>query len=134
MINGFGLNQYRRAEVETASPEEAIVLLYDGARRFIDQALKALEEGDYATVSRYTGKAQAIFTELTCALNLEAGPIAGNLAQLYDYWNWRLGQGMMHKDPEAFREISAVVGDLREAWAEAVRQVRAQRGALAQHG
>lgn len=133
-MNGYGLNQYRSAETETVGPEEAIVLLYDGARRFVDQALKALETGNYEAVSRFTGKAQTIFTELSCALNLEAGEIATNLSQLYEYWNWRLGQGLMHRDPEPFREVSKVVGEMREAWADAARQVRAQRTALAQHG
>lgn len=128
-MNGF--NQYKAYQAETASPEEVVVLLYDGARRFTDQALVALEEGNFAEVSLNVGKAQRIFTELSNSLNFSAGDIAGNLWKLYDYWSWRLSQGLLKKDAEAFREVSAVLVDMHGAWAEAARQVRAQRGARA---
>ncbi|MFZ5814022.1 MAG: flagellar export chaperone FliS [Bacillota bacterium] len=124
-----GINQYRSYQVETVSPEDQIVLLYEGARRFIDRAVLAMEAREYRDVSTNIGKAQQIFAELSGALNFEAGEIAENLYRLYDYWSWRLSQGLIKKDPAAFKEVSAAVGDMTEAWAEAARQVRAQRGA-----
>lgn len=124
-----GLNQYRSYQVETVSPEDQIVLLYEGAQRFIDRAVVALEAGQYSEVSTNVGKAQRIFAELSGALNFEAGEIAENLYRLYDYWSWRLSQGLIKKDVAALKEVSAVVGDMTGAWAEAARQVRAQRGA-----
>lgn len=122
-----GLNQYRSYQVETVSPEDQIVLLYEGARRFIDRAVAALETQDYGEVSTNVGKAQQILAELSGALNFEAGEIAENLYRLYDYWSWRLSQGLIKKDAGALREVSAAVADMTEAWAEAARQVRAQR-------
>lgn len=124
-----GLNQYRTYQVETTTPEDRIALLYDGARRFIDQAVLALEAHEYMQVSENVGKAQRIFTELSAGLNYEAGEVAENLARLYDYWNWRLTQGLLHKDTEAFKEVSTTVADLGEAWSQAAKTVRAQRGA-----
>jgi len=123
------LNQYRTYQVDTANREDFVALLYDGARRFTDQALAALQSGRPGEVNLYTGKAQRIFAELTASLNYDAGEISANLAKLYDYWSWRLGQGLIHKDSEAFREVSATLLDLHGAWVEAARQVRAARGA-----
>lgn len=128
-----GLSQYRNYQLDTAGLEDSIPLLYDGARRFVDQAQVALEAGDYFQVSQNTGKAQRILSELAASLNMDAGGIAANLYQLYDYWVWRLGQGLIQKNPDAFREVSAALGDMRDAWADAARQVRAQRS-LRAHG
>lgn len=124
-----GLERYKAYQVETMPPEQQVVALYEGARRFIDRAALALEQGDLPEVSVNVGKAQQIFAELSASLNFEAGEIARNLERLYEYWSWRLSQGLMKKDVQAFREVSATVGDLAEAWSEAARQVRAQRGA-----
>lgn len=126
-----GLNQYRSYQVETIAPEDQVAMLYEGAQRFIDKAALAMESGNFLDVSENVGKAQRIFTELSSSLNLDAGEIAKNLSQLYDYWSWRLSQGLIKKDVEAFREVSATVGDMAGAWAEAARKLRAQRGARA---
>ncbi len=126
-----GLNQYKTYQVQTTAPEDQVALLYEGAQRFIDKAALALQAGKYDEVSAYVGRAQQIFTELRTALNPEAGEIARNLDRLYDYWTWRLSQGLIKKDIEAFREVSGTVGDMAATWKEAARQVRAQRGARA---
>lgn len=122
-----GLDQYRAYRVETVSPADQIVLLYEGAQRFIDKAAIALEQERYLEVSENVGKAQTIFAELTAALNPAAGEITQNLARLYDYWTWRLSQGLVRKDVTALREVSAMVADLAGAWAEAARQIRVRR-------
>lgn len=126
-----GLNQYRAYQVQTIPPEDQVALLYEGAQRFIDKAARALQQGQYAEVSENVGRAQQIFAELRAALNPEAGEIALNLDRLYEYWTWRLSQGLVRKDIEAFREVSATVGDMAGTWREAARQVRAQRGVRA---
>ncbi|HYF93933.1 MAG TPA: flagellar export chaperone FliS [Symbiobacteriaceae bacterium] len=125
------IDQYRTYQIETSGPENQVALLYDGARRFIDQAASALEARRYDEVSTNIGKAQRIFGELAACLNFEAGEVAQNLLSLYDYWIWRLSQGLIHKDAAAFREVSLTLVDLQAAWAEAARQVRAQRGVRA---
>lgn len=125
------LGQYQAYQTETATPEDRVALLYDGARRFTDRALTALEAKNFADVGLYTGKAQRILIELSGALDYSAGEIAHNLEALYEYWNWRLGQGLLKQDPTAFREVSATLMEMHGAWAEAAKQVRAQRGVAA---
>jgi flagellar secretion chaperone FliS len=127
----YGLQQYRGYQAETAGPEEQVALLYDGARRFTDKALAALEKADFEQVSHYTVKAQRILEELSAALNFEAGEVSGNLFKLYDWWLRRLSHALIHKDASAFQEVSAALSDMQEAWAQAARQVRAERGGLA---
>lgn len=124
-------NPYRSYQVETASAEDQVAMLYDGARRFIDLATIALEARRYDEVSNNIGKAQRIFGELSACLNFEAGEIANNLLQLYDYWTWRLSQGLILKDPGMFQEVSATLVEMQGAWAEAAKQVRVQRGVRA---
>jgi flagellar protein FliS len=125
------LQQYRSYQTETVGPEEQIALLYGGAVRFIEQALVRLEAGDPEGVSRSIGKAQEILSELSACLDLSVGEVAQNLFQLYDYWTRRLSQGLIHQDAAAFREVSAALSDMQEAWAQAARSVRAQRAVAA---
>lgn len=129
MYVNSGLNQYRSIQAETVAPEDRVALLYDGARRFVDQAAQALHEQDYEQVSHFVGKAQRILEELSGALNFDAGQMAENLFALYEYWAWRLSQGVIKKDDAAFAEVSAALMDMHGAWLEVAKQVRAQRGA-----
>ncbi|HEY3367238.1 MAG TPA: flagellar export chaperone FliS [Symbiobacteriaceae bacterium] len=126
MVNA--LNQYRSYQTETSSPEDQVALLYDGARRFTDKATAALEAGVLDQASYNVGRAQAILTQLSAALNFDTGEIAQNLWKLYDYWEWRLSEGLIKREPAALREVSATLMDMQSAWAEAARQVRIQRG------
>lgn len=129
MYGQNGLNQYRSIQADTVPPEDRVALLYDGARRFVDQAAQALEGEQHGEVSTCAGKAQRILEELSGALNFEAGEMAENLFLLYEYWTWRLGQGVVKRDLEAFKEVSTALMDMHGAWVEAAKQIRAQRGA-----
>lgn len=122
-----GLNQYKSYQVSTVAAEDQIALLYDGARRFADLAQVALTQKDYAGVSLNTGKAQRILSELQACLNFEGGEVAHNLDKLYEYWIWRLSQGLINKDAEAFAEVSRWLDEYSRVWTEAARQIRAQK-------
>ena len=126
------LEAYQGYQVQTASPGEKVALLFEGARRFADLALKELEAGRLDQVSLYTAKAQRILEELALSLDPETGEIAQNLDRLYEYWRWRLGQGLIRKDGNAFREVSQALGDMAETWREAARIVKAQQ--VSAHG
>ena len=65
--------QYRQNSVETASPTRLVVMLYDGAIRFLSQALAAMQAGQHAQQSVLIGKAQAIIAHLHDTLDAEAG-------------------------------------------------------------
>lgn len=118
--------QYRQNSVETATPTRMIVMLYDGAIRFLGQALPAMRAHRYDQQSLHIGKAQAIIAHLRDTLNFEAGgAIAGHLSGLYTSLFDALTDANIHDRPERIEEVIEALRELREAWAEVDRQCQA---------
>ena len=117
--------KYLKTQVETASPEQLVTMLYDGAVRFGDQALAALEAGDPETFCKKLGRVQAIVLELSASLNrAEGGAVAGNLAALYAYVHTRLVEADIERAPEPIHESIGIIRELREGWTEAVGNLK----------
>ncbi|MFY9446633.1 MAG: flagellar export chaperone FliS [Dethiobacteria bacterium] len=114
--------RYRANAVETADPGRLILLLYDGALRFINQAEQALERQDLEQAHYKLLRAQDIIAELMGSLDLEQGELAGNLFRLYDYMHYRLIQANIKKSAAPLQEVSAMLKSLRESWQEVCRQ------------
>lgn len=120
-----GYDQYRHTAIQTAPPEQLIVMLYDGAIRSMEQAKLAIQSGK--DPSEAIAKAQDIFAELAASLNLSVGEIAGNLAQLYNFWISRLFQAQIHREVAMVDDVNAMARELREAWVTiALQQRRAE--------
>lgn len=116
--------QYRQIEVETASPGRLVLMLYDAAIKNCRQAAVAWESGNSSneTVARdKLYRAQDILTELIGSLNFEAGDLARQLFQLYEYMNYRLIQSVVRRDASAAREVAKLLEELREAWEQALK-------------
>lgn len=122
MSNAY--EQYRQTAIQTAPPEQLVVMLYDGAIRFLEQAKATIQEG--GDPERPIGRAQDIIIELASSLNRAAGgEIAENLARLYDFWlNW-LVQAQVRRDATKVEEVLVMVRELREAWGTIAQQKRA---------
>lgn len=113
---------YRKTQIDTATPETLILMLYDGALRFMTQADEAFAEKNMERISNLLVKVQAIFTELLTALNKEqGGEIATNLERLYLFFLEKLSEANVKKDPEPMRQIRPLVEELRNTWAEAIK-------------
>lgn len=97
MLANNPYERYKQTRVETAGPLQLIIMLYDGAIRFTRQAAHAIEERDYEKANEYLKRAQDIIDELNFSLNLEAGDIAKNLQQLYEFINHQLVQANVKK-------------------------------------
>ena len=120
--------QYRRDSVETASPTRMIVMLYDGAIRFLSQALPAMHARRYDQQSLLIGKAQAIISHLRDTLDFEAGgAVARHLSGLYGDLFDALTDANIHDKPERVEQAIEALRELREAWAEVDRQCQAGR-------
>jgi len=112
-----GLNAYRQTQVQSRTPLELVVMLYDGALKAMTTACDAIERGDIAARRDALSRALAIVSELQSTLNLEAGgPIAASLDELYGYANRRLLDAAMNNDPKPILEIRRIMETLREAW------------------
>ena len=113
---------YRQTQAQTAAPGELVVMLYQGAIRFVGAGIDAIEIKDVPTAHNSLVKAQAIVSELAETLDLErGGDIARNLAGIYDYLNRRLVEANLAKSAQPAREVLALLRELLPAWQAAAR-------------
>jgi flagellar secretion chaperone FliS len=110
---------YRRVESESRSPLELVVMLYDGALRFLGEAADADARGDIRARSRALSRALAIVAELQNTLDLEqGGAIADQLDDLYTYITSRLLDVTLKKDVTAIDEARQLLAPIRDAWSQ----------------
>src|SRR4051812_35050134 len=107
---------YRDSAILTAPPERLVVMLYDGARRFLLQATHAMRAGDLATTNNRLQRAEAIVAELRATLDMSAGEVAGNLESIYAFCQRLLLEARVKRDPERIEQVSQLLGELRDAW------------------
>ena len=111
------LDSYRQTQVQASSPLEQVVLLYDGALRFMGEARNAVERRDIASRRVAINRALAIVGELRGTLDLErGGDIASSLLRLYGYVQDRLMDAVIHHDVRGIDDAMKVVTTLRDAW------------------
>jgi flagellar protein FliS len=109
--------QYRETEISTANQGKLIVMLYDGAIRFLNLALEALPNKKYDVVNNNILKAQDIVTELMLSLNMEAGgQVSQNLFSLYVYMKKKLIESNIKKESDGIDEVLKYLKELRAAW------------------
>ncbi len=123
MTPGARLQSYRQISLETAPPGELVLMLYDGAIRFLGQARSGFDLDDplerNLAVHNNTIRAQAILNELVVTLDLDlGGELAETLKDLYLYMGERLQESNVTKVPEGIDEVSERITILRDAWAQ----------------
>jgi flagellar protein FliS len=110
-------NAYRDSAILTAPPERLVVMLYDGAHRFLFQAATALRSGDLVTTNAKLQRAEAIIKELRATLNFEAGgELATRLEAIYAFCQRHLLEARLERDPDRIEQVMALLAELREAW------------------
>jgi flagellar protein FliS len=126
-MNAYGQRQYRQTQVTTVDKGRLIVLLYDGAIKFLNQAKECVVEGDIAGKSNNINRALDIIAELNQSLNMtEGGEISKNLRQLYLFWSEHLIQAKIKKDAKNVDDVIKMLTSLNEAWNHVVGQPEAQ--------
>ena len=114
-MNGVGA--YRDTAVTTQSKGRLIVLLYDGAIKFMRLAIRELEAGNYEAKGRYINRARDIINELNAVLDVETGgEIAASLRELYCFMNNRLSEANIERDPQMIREVITLMDELNQSW------------------
>lgn len=113
---------YHKVATMTASPGQLVLMLYDGAIRFLERSLGGFGKEDPAEFNETIGnnilRAQEIINELNTSLNLElGGEVALNLRRLYTYLDRRLMESNLKKEPEGIKEVISRLTVLRDAWA-----------------
>jgi flagellar protein FliS len=121
-----GYQAYHHNAVATAAPEQLVVMLFDGALRFSRRAVTAFEAGQLPQATQAIGRVTSIVNELNATLDTEAGgEIARNLRSIYGFINRHLVEAIQLADPDRVRQAATLLGELREAFAEASKEVRA---------
>ncbi|HJK98634.1 MAG TPA: flagellar export chaperone FliS [Polyangiaceae bacterium LLY-WYZ-14_1] len=121
----FALSQYRQANVNTASPVRIVVQLYDGALRFLREAMDAHARADLATRGAKLGRAHAVVSELRATLHHDQAPeLCDQLEGLYDFILDRIGEAAATGDAQVVGPAVEVLTTLRDAWATLAEQTR----------
>jgi flagellar protein FliS len=114
---------YRQAATKTATPGQLVLMLFDGALRFLDRALIGFDLDDplesNLAINNNILKAQEILRELNMSLNMEkGGEFAATMRRLYNYYDLQLSQSNLKKDPAGVQLVIRLLSVIRGAWAE----------------
>ena len=122
--------RYRDVAVKTANPVQLIVMLYDGAIHFLQQAQEHLKRRDIGGRARSINRALAIISELQASLNFkEGGEIALSLDRLYAYMRQQLFNANVEQRMEPLVEVVRLLESLRTGWRDL--ELQSQRAVAA---
>ncbi|MDF1507857.1 flagellar export chaperone FliS [Robertmurraya sp. DFI.2.37] len=116
---------YKQNSVNTASPGELTLLLYNGCLKFIKLAKKAIEDNQVEQRNENLLKAQNIVQELMVTLNMDV-EVSHNLLQMYDYLHRRLVEANLKNDAQILEEVEGFVMEFRDMWKEVIQSTRKQ--------
>ncbi|MDQ0218399.1 flagellar export chaperone FliS [Peribacillus cavernae] len=120
MATGNPYQAYQQNSVNTASPGELTLMLYNGCLKFLSQAKKAIETGSIEERNKNIQKAQNIIQELMVTLNMDIA-VSKDLLSLYDYLYRRLVEANLQNDETIIEEVEGFVAEFRDTWKEVVQ-------------
>jgi flagellar protein FliS len=123
MAIGNPYANYANTKIQTATPAQLTLMLYDGAIKFCNIALMALEKNDYDAAHTNIVKAEKIIIEFRSTLNFDY-PVAKDFDNAYDCIYERLVMANVKKDPVLLTEALGFIRDMRDTWREVLKQVR----------
>jgi flagellar secretion chaperone FliS len=110
-------NAYRESAVLTATPEQLVVMLYDGANRFLMQSAVAMRDGRAGLAGEKLRRAEAIIDELLATLDMSVGEIAERLQALYVFFKEHLSAARLEQNPDKLDDVARFMSELRASWA-----------------
>ncbi|HKO94468.1 MAG TPA: flagellar export chaperone FliS [Polyangiaceae bacterium] len=127
---GKAADRYKEVRVNTSTPGELLLALYDGLFRFLNSARVCFENNQNARGREFVGKARAVVSELLLALDHAAAPeLCANLAAVYDFALSRLSDANRDAQTKPLEDVARALTPLREAWALAVPKAIAEANA-----
>ena len=118
---------YRQQRILNAPPEHLTLMLYNGCLKFIDDGIEALGKQDYESANNLFQRAQRIISEFRLTLNFDY-EISNQLLPLYNYVYDRLVEGNIKSDLAQINEAKGIVTELRDAWVQAMKTYRIDKG------
>ena len=122
------LNAYRKTSVTTASKEQVLIMLYEGAIKYLKKASECCHKNDLNGKGIAVGKAHDIVNELSNTLDFQVGgEIAKNLERLYAFITDQIIQGNLENNAQRFDHACKLMENLLEGWKGAVAQLQAEK-------
>ena len=119
------LKQYKQTQMETAPKEEILLMLHDGAVRFLNLAKEGFAEKNIEKQHNNIVKVQNIITEFESSLDKKAGgEFAQNLLNLYEFMSNQLFIANVKKDEQALDVVIKHMTSLRDTWREAIKKFK----------
>ncbi|MHC4360794.1 MAG: flagellar export chaperone FliS [Planctomycetota bacterium] len=101
-----GIETYQETSVTTQNKGKLVVMLYEGAIKFLKLAIKEIEAGNTEEKGKYISKAIDIIFELNAVLDMEAGgEVAANLRKLYLFMGRHLTEANTKQDIGKIEEV-----------------------------
>ncbi len=122
---------YTESAVLTAPPERLVVMLYDGAIRFLNQSAVAMRAGNQRVFLDRVQRGEAIITELNLTLDMRQGEVSERLRAIYQFCNVHLTAATVEGDPRKIDDVVRLLSELREAWQQIAAAPPAATAAVA---
>lgn len=120
MTNSNPYQQYQQNMINTATPQELTLMLYNGLVKFLKLSIQSIDEKNMEKTNNYIIRSQDIISEFMCTLDMNY-EISKSLMSLYDYMNRRLLEANMKKDKAIIEEVLGFAEELRDTWAQAMK-------------
>lgn len=120
-----GYAAYNKNKIMTASPGELTLMLYEGAVKFCNIAIVAVEQGDVQKAHTNIVKVENIIEEFRATLNHKY-PVAEDFEKVYVYIYDRLIEANIKKDKEILEEVLKHLRTMRDAWKEVMKKARTE--------
>ncbi|NLL75895.1 MAG: flagellar export chaperone FliS [Clostridiales bacterium] len=115
-----GYAQYNNSKIMTAAPAELTLMLYDGAIKFCNIAIAAIEQHDIEKSHINIIKVEKIIDYLQSTLDMKY-PVAEHFENMYNYFQRRLIEANLNKDAEILEEVCTHLRSVRDTWKEVMR-------------
>ena len=121
--NAYG--QYNNSKIMTASPAELTLMLYEGAIKFCNIAIVAVEHKDIEKAHNNIQKTERIVDYFRQTLDMSY-PVAEDFERVYSYLGRRLIEANIKKDKEILEEVNTHLRSMRDTWKEVMRKSKEQ--------
>ena len=115
-----GYQQYEKSKILTASPAELTLMLYEGAIKFTNIAIMAIEKKDIAKAGTYIMKTEKIIIEFRNTLDFKY-ETAKDFDEVYKYIYQRLVEANLAKDKDILEEVLGHLRTMRDTWKEVMK-------------
>ncbi len=121
--SGNAYTKYQQNSVYTSSPQDLTLMLYNGLVKFLNLAIREIEEKSVEKANSNIIRSQEIIDEFICTLDMDY-EVSKGLAAIYDYMNRQLIEANIKKDKQILEEVRGYAEELRDTWAAAMKVIK----------